>query len=331
MDRRRQLRSRCAASLCSGALGLGLFASAARAEEPAKEPEAITDRIELRDGRQVRGRVLENEPGRWVTLETEDGHRRTIAWEAIAELDLAAGIRAPDDESVRAWRARRGGATFEVRGAITAMAMPSQTFGLTGSCATGGGVAPASIYGQTATAEERAGGVGVGGRVAYMHFLTLDPRASPRWWALRAGTGLDLHVLYANTPAGIPPIDGELCSTVSTRSHDVVFETSAFLVAQIPLHLGAHWGLGSFDDMVWRGIVLGLAWAPSWTFLGPGSAARGGHLSFLAAEATVDFVALHALSERRPNPHFRVAFSLTVPVEDRQLLIGTLGLGAVWY
>ena len=318
------------------AIALGLATAVAASPAAAAHPTDVADEVVLRDGRRVRGRVTQKDPGRWVVIETRDGIRRTFAWDVVAEIDIDPDARRARSTTARnAWRARAGGkVSYEVRAMASAAVLPKRTYGLTGFCATGTGVAPASIYGQSATDRGRAVGAGLGARVGYMHVAPLEPDGSSSWWALRVATGLDLQLLHAQVPIGIRPFSGELCSEVAKNSHTVESAPSSLLLGRFPLTLGAHLGIGGLDDlMVWRGVVLGLAWSPSYTVVIPWrSGGGGGHLTPLGFELTFDFTTLHAsLRERSPESHFRISVSVDPSIDGSQPTTATLGLGLVWY
>ncbi|MDF2693460.1 MAG: hypothetical protein K0S65_1843 [Labilithrix sp.] len=333
----------------------------------AAPEEDTPDEIKLRDGRVLRGRVVESIPGRWVIIETE-GRRRTFTWDTVAELDTAAtpptptptpptsaaleatpapappttettAASAPTETpstppapatSREAWR-RGGGMTYELRLEVSAIKLPERTFGLAGLCSTGTSTAPASIYGQSGSGDGVGIGGGIGARVGWMYRSRIDSEGASSWWALRVGTGLDVQALHADAPVGIRSIDGKLCSEVAKTRHEVKYESSAMLLAQIPFNLGAHLAFGKLDDTRWRGIVLGGAWTPSTVHVGMFSSAASSHFNYLGLELTVDFTVLHAANMRRPESHVRVALYFSPSASGNQPSIGTLSLGAVWY
>lgn len=301
----------------------------------ATSPEHNLDEITLRDGSRVRGRVVQ-EDARFVKIETEGGRVRTFPWDVVSEVDRAGGERTRLPELPRsAWRRRTGGGvTYEWRLELTGLALPKTTFGLTGFCATGDGVVPADVLGQTASDDVRGVGGGLGGRVGYMHLPTLDPGGRSSWWSFRFGAGLDLHVLHSRVPTGIPPANGELCSDVARARHEVASTSEALVNAHVPLNVGVLLALGSFHDpTVWRGVVLGLAWSPSFIQIGlPWTDSARGYVHYVGIEATIDFVTLQATREnRRVERQLRVALFVAPPVTDDLPAVGTLSVGPVWY
>ncbi len=294
------------------------------------------DEVKLRDGRRVQGRIVQKEPGRWVVIATDDGVHRTVAWDRVEELSVAPaahGTTVPD--GVRAaWLARTSaGLTYELRIAITGIMLPTKKFELSGECATGTGLAPASIYGQFATDSGRAAGGGVGARLAYMYMSRIEPEGASTWWSLRAGAGLDLQVLHSQIPVGLEEIKGELCSRVVRTRHEVVTRSSSLVLAHVPVTFGAQLGLGGFDDgMVWRGVVLGAAWAPSYVQIWPWIGDASSHVNPLGLELSVDLVSLRATGKKRsPEPQLRFSLYLAPSLDASQPTIGMLGFGPTWY
>lgn len=216
---------------------------------------------------------------------------------------------------------------------LTGVILPRETFELRGQCATGSGFAPAEIYGQTADDRARGFGGGAGVRVSYMYMSRLDPTTGSRaWWGLRLGLGLDLHLVYADTPIGIAPQDGGLCSSLAKTSHPVEHAGRPLAIATIPLHLGGYVGLGSFGGWSWRGAVLGVAWAPASTHVGLFADAGWSRFNYLGFELTLDLVTLHARTPRdRPGAHTRISAFFAPPPDQTHPVVATLGVGATWY
>lgn len=319
-----------------------LAPSAASADEPpassdqaaAADEAAAVDEVTLTDGRVVRGRVVDKQPGRWIVVETETGARRTLAWHLVAEIVEAPVVRdTPPVTTAGAelWRARANvRETYELRAQMTGLLEPMRTFAVEGTCVTGAGVVPASIYGQTALDRGRGIGGGIGGRAGMMFFRRLGQKEHP-WWALRASGGLDLEMLYVRVPSGIASVDDELCTDVAKSRHEVRARPVPELLVRVPLALGGFVGLGQLvDPVTWRGVVVGLAWAPSFVHVGPWTRSGRTQFSPLGAELTLDITTLQAAA-KKPEPHLRMAASLTVPVSDDEAWLGSLSFGWVWY
>lgn len=242
-----------------------------------------------------------------------------------------------------------GALTYEAHARLVGLVSADRSYPLTGYCATGSGVAPVSIYGQTATARAGGAGVGVGARVGYLFRSVPEIGRGSSWWGLRAASGLDLDYLQLRSPAGIPPVAGALCERVQRWSHDVAYRAAPTLLAEVPLVLGVQAAFGGFEDgSTWRGVVLGIAWAPSLSLLFPSVADHGGSLRYLGAELTVDFASFElggssagavraggrsSTRDGRPSreAHLRVTASVSPAIDDDEPVIAKLGIGAVWY
>lgn len=289
------------------------------------------DEVHLRNGTTLRGRVIEESPGRFVVLETEDGRRRTLNFDTVAEIAMAK--RGPVTPAP-SWNERSGHrVTYELRADVAFMLSAPRKFHPSGSCATGNGTSPVSIYGQTASARMYGTGGGVGLRGGYMYLAPPDPSAHFPFWALRAGAGIDLDYLYVHVPTGMPDLTGELCVTVQKRAPYLKREHGSMLLVRVPLQMGAHVGIGSFRDaFTWRGIVVGASWSPSLTHLEPSVGPRDTSFRWFGTEVTLDFVTLHAAPSASAFPaHWRVAAQLSPPNRQGDPLLLALSLGAVWY
>lgn len=296
--------------------------------------ESSSDAVVLRDGTRLEGRVIEHVPGGHVVIET-GGRRRTLSWDEVREVDVAAPpTEENDDEELppgdfTSWNRHRLG--YELRGQIVGVVSAPRRHEASGSCATGSGLVPVSIYGQSASARVLGSGVGVGVRAAYIYHETPSPSARFPVWAFRAGGGIDLDYLYVHMPTGIPDVSGELCSTVQKRTPSVTRESASMLLVQVPLQLGAQLGLGSFrSGPSWRGIVIGAAWAPSLTHLEPSAGDRSTEVRFFGTEMTADLVTLKSVPGPAP-PNWRFSLFLSPPSRRNEALILKLGVGAAWY
>jgi hypothetical protein len=348
-----RLASRRRAALAGAALAsIALFGEAARAEKPkateAARPEKprateAPDEIVLRDGTRISGHIVQEDPGRFVVVQLPDGRRRVLTWDSVSQANLATMSNAIDvDNRLErplanrgAWRARRRQSlTYEVRANFTALSFPKREYAVTGDCATGTGTAPMSNYGQTSDGRGIAFGGGLGFRTSYMFLPPPFPHErSSLWWAFRASAGVDIDVLRARLPGGVPPVQGELCAQAQNRSHDVQYEDHTTLLWRAPLSMGAHLGIGSFrTGTTWRGVVLGLAYSPSLVIVKPFGADSQLSLSYLAAELSVDVTTLSTALPKPPyDPHVRVVIGLLAPGRDVAPLITTVSIGATWY
>ena len=250
--------------------------------------------------------------------------RRFSSWRALLAGVLAAG------DSLEARPAHADGELqYEVREQVAMALLPTHDYGVTGSCATGTGLAPASAYASGSAGRGQGMGAGVGGRVFYRDAPRPAPGSASTWWGFRAGGGLDLDLLYAKVPVGIPDMSGKLCQSVKSDGAVVQYGDSSVLLVQVPAYAGGELGLGSTDDTAtWHGIVLGAAWAPTFTVIQPWITSGDVSASYLGTELTLDFASIEATGARISSK--RLAVMLVLPVREDGPLVLTLSFGAVW-
>ncbi len=219
---------------------------------------------------------------------------------------------------------------YEVREEVTAALLPAHDYGVTGMCATGTGLAPASDFAQGGSGRGEGFGAGVGGRIFYRDADMAAPRQGSTWWGLRLGAGLDLNLLYAKVATGIPDMSGKLCARVRSDGAGVQYAGSSVLLAQIPILFGAELGVGSSaEDASWHGMVLGAAWAPALSYFQPWAGTAALSASYLGTELTLDFAIVRNGAARAAGK--RAAVFLLLPVREEGPLVLTLSFGAVWY
>ncbi len=216
------------------------------------------------------------------------------------------------------WKRGSPTLTYEVRTQVTAVVLASRRYDVTGYCATGAGVAPVSIYDQSGSGR----GAAAGGRSRFAHRgdgsmasearirhslvgapgqLRVRSRRFVRQFSERdiACSGRALHASRAELSA--------------RRLHHV-----ADALRSDPFTFGAHFGVGKFvDDVTWKGLVLGAAWSPSYTFIVPSSGDNRGAPSFLSTELTLDFTTLDITRKRKPEPHVRLYPDTGILLLDR--------------
>jgi hypothetical protein len=249
--------------------------------------------------------------------------RRLSSWRGLLAWVLAAS------GSFDARPARADGELqYEVREQVAMALLPTHNYGVTGSCATGTGLAPASAYAQGGAGRGQGVGAGVGARVFYRDAPRPAPGSTSTWWGFRAGGGLDLDLLYAKVPVGIPDLSGQLCQSLK-GGVEVQYANSSVLLVQVPAYAGGELGLGATDDTAtWHGLVLGAAWAPTFTVMQPWNTGGDVSASYLGTELTLDFASIEATGARISSK--RLAVMLVLPVREDGPLILTLSFGAVW-
>lgn len=223
--------------------------------------------------------------------------------------------------------------TYEIRAQAVATVLGLRHFEAGGTCMTGHGLAPVSIYGHNGEGHGFGAGVGLGARGGYLFLLApkLDERSF--LWGLRAGAGVDIDLLYLHSPTGIPDASGELCQRVQASKPNLREESGSLLLLQIPLQLGAHLGFGSFQDAeTWSGAVVGVAFAPSLLHLEPSIGPRSTAFRWAGVEMTVDSVRLEAAPRSAGDgAHLRFALFVAPPTKRSEALLFKLSAGLVWY
>ena len=219
--------------------------------------------------------------------------------------------------------------TFELRQLVTFALLPAHDYGVSGTCSTGTGVEPASIYAQGGSGRGNGFGAGVGGRVGFTHLVS-PPGEGLTWWGVRAGAGLDLALMYATVDTGIGDTSGQLCARLKADGTQVGYQGSSVLLGQASVLLGAQMGMGSRgDDGAWHGLVLGAAWAPAMTWFKPWVSGGDVTASPLGTELTVDFATLARGTAKESGK--RVALFLLLPTQDHGPLVVTASFGVVWF
>ena len=233
----------------------------------------------------------------------------------------------------QAWE-RRGGfrPTYEARALVTGIRIAdieySDTNPVTDEVETGSGDA-----------------LGIGGGIAlrggFMVLPLTDPTTSEGkvFAAFRMGIGGDLSFVFVRRPIGFTYENAG--TGQGKRSEDQENETLFF--GNVPLQVGLHFGFGRFHtNSKWRGVVLGLAYTPTYTFElnldrafgGDEEGGRKSHSRFNygGAEVMLDITSIEAkVASAEPEPQIRIAAQVLPPLEDDWPLQLTLGLGVAWY
>jgi hypothetical protein len=330
------MASRARGRLAPAALALAtLLAAGARADAPADvaagvaPPAGADDEVTLRDGSRLRGRIVQQTPGRPVMLVDREGRRHLLAWDAIDEVVLARSAAQP---TARASVLGGGLVSYELHASVAGLLMPSRSFVAGGTCKTLTGTAAVSRY--DIPDKGRGGGAGpsVGGRVAWLRARVPRPEEGSTWWAVRVGAGVDLDYLVMRVPTGIPDVDGDLCAHVQAQPSSTGYTVGPSLVAQLPLVLGGHVGLGGFDGAsAWKGVVLGAAWSPSLLYASVPEGKAITTVALVGLDLTLDVSRLEGAREVGATPQLRLNLFLSAPLRSDDPAIARLGVGAVWY
>lgn len=228
---------------------------------------------------------------------------------------LALGVAA----DVADWTARGGHlVSFDVRAVLAGTFFAPMTFPAGSPAPCNGPNGMPVLSANDISGQGAGGGGGIGGRVNYMYAWM---RGGAVWAAMRAGTGVDAAFMYSSRP-------DQLGCTVNGSDVNVVlnFNRGTSYAVTVPLAVGPMLGVGRADGGRWRGAVLGLAYAPSFTFT-PGVIG----FNYGGAELSIDFVTLDLVADRATKPaHFRLAFFVLPPI-GVLAFYGSVSLGAVWY
>jgi hypothetical protein len=339
------------------------FPGAARAAEgaapAASTPPPGVDRVILRSGTVVDGRVTDQKEGDFVVIHASDGTTRTIAWSNVEQVVLAAGGSGDDDDTKttfgrhslavegtfknaeakrQAWLKAGGAlASYDIRLNATGILLPKQSYPspiVPGTpCETSNGQfasQPAPTSNGT-PGSSGGGGGGLGGRIGLLYFKPPSPEAAfSGWWGFHAVSGLDFSAMGISLFEGFTATPGPpQCAT----GEKLLRTTTGFYSLAVPLDLGFNLGLGGFGDASsWTGLVLGLSYAPSYQVSGGFSGGSpSGNFNAAGFEVNFDYTSLRATMERyAQRAHFRFTAFLLPPVGNIPL-VGTLGFGAVWY
>jgi hypothetical protein len=176
-------------------------------------------------------------------------------------------------------------------------------------------------------------GGGLGVRAGLAYFALSDPATrSANLTGFRLGAGLDGNVVYSKPPSGYTyRSDGtSLTSRAVDRADKAFFHPSASLA------LGFHVGFGEYrTPSIWRGIVLGLAYAPAylWSLEIGKTEFDGLGFNYGGVELTLDVVSIETGFDAAQPPQMQIRlFAWLLPrVDDELPWLTSLGVGAVWY
>lgn len=306
---------------------------------PRQEAAPTEDVVVLKDGTSISGRVLKKEDGKFVVIRTPDGGEQTIAWTNVERVVLAprgesganarrgglglevGGTLEDAEAKRRAWKARGGGlVSYEVKALITGILMPEQNLPCTSPS---GRFNPAGGVGRGG-----GGGGGAGGRVGFMYLAPPDPEGSNTWYAFKVSSGVDFSYFAFSQPTIWRSSSERDCLSGSAE-----YINTSLLSLNVPFPVGVHFGLGGFGSAErWRGLVLGLSYAPSITYTKPSEGDGTSTFNPAGFDISFDITSLEAtLDSMAAAAHFRINVFILPPVTKDTPLFGTLGLGAVWY
>lgn len=305
---------------------------------PVAPPPAATglDRVVLHDGTLVEGHFAGFAGGNTVVLRLPDGSQRAIPWNQVKQIIQNASedqgswsFARPDDQQqpVGDWKARGGSLlTMDLQAQIVGVLARSdhpyvinypdgQQMTFTGDSPAGGG------------------GGGLGFHVGFMQLEIPNPNEGSTLLAFRMGTGLDVAaVAYAYRTANINDVgqmqDGAVKVPLEQEGGETQWTSAS--VFMLPLFIGGQIGSGQFvSPTLWRGVMFGIDWRPTYTYTNPGDLEGEGSFNYLGIGAHVDMGSLNADNDGMES-NFRISL-VYLPTIDRNTSHASLGFGAVWY
>lgn len=265
-------------------------------------------------------------------VSVDAGARRVVP--LALERDPSAALTFREAEEIRQEWLKRGGltVTWELRAQGTFLLLPHRPQRI-GSVRVGqspvngpyviDGTRDGDVFGG-------GGGGGLGARFALLHLRLDDPSTGRRWTSLRLGTGVDVDLLYAN-----PALPSVTTTSTSAANHETTTKYSAEVwganwLVTVPLTLGAQVGLGSYRAGEWKGLALGLAWAPSWTLSKASGFSSTHTMNYAAFELSVDVLDRPMLSKGR-SWYGKVFGYVQPPIGEDKPLRVSVGGGIAWY
>jgi hypothetical protein len=173
---------------------------------------------------------------------------------------------------------------------------------------------------------ENGVGGGIGARVGFMYMPINDPTvATGNFVTFRGGFGLDADFFYAREPTGC-----ELGGGTTGKSRGLMFMS-------VPIEVGLGYAGGHFiEKTAWRGVIVGIAYAPAAQFWMDLSDKLGnGNGKFLfnpaGAQITVDITKFNVSENTDPSMQIRLSVWGLVPLDIDHPGLLSLGVGAIWY
>jgi len=317
-------------------------AQGAAAAAPAVAPATGPDTLILADGSQVSCEVL-SIAGGYVVVRMPDKTQRSIEWGNVKQ--IVRGGAAPAAGPAWSWAqtdqapkaeqpkppsgdwSQRGGSllTFGVQGEILGVLAhldhpyvincpDGQTMRFPGDSVSGGG------------------GGGVGLHVGFLQLEIPNPSEGETLLGFRVGTGIDFGLAaFGYRTDSINVVGQSQAGRVvdPPEQQGGTTEWSTAKIFMLPFTLGGQLGFGHFAGSTWRGVMLGLDWRPTYTYVKPGDLDGIGSFNYGGVQMTLDTAAIEAGAEG-PEANFRFTL-FYLPTIDRNASYAGLGFGAAWY
>jgi hypothetical protein len=315
-----------------------LPAGAGTVAPAAWSPPVAKDRVVLKDGTVVEGRIIAQSAGAFVVVEAADGRQQTISWDRISQVipagsagaqPTAGGGQGPSTPaSSGSWNKRAGSLlTFDLQALVVGILHRTDV-----------PITKEFTSGETITLKGRAdaggGGGGVGAHLGFLQLSTPDASAGSTIVGFRLGTGIDFSYLgyasrsEAKIKGGLKDANGNVIIQGSATGGDTAWSSATTVM--LPLQIGLQLGMGSYwGASRWSGVMLGIDYRPAYFYTKPSDPKDGfGGFNYLGFQLTLDVGSLEAARSTEAN--FRMSLALLPPVNDMPLFV-TLGLGAAWY
>ncbi|MBK7584602.1 MAG: hypothetical protein IPI67_30995 [Myxococcales bacterium] len=173
-------------------------------------------------------------------------------------------------------------------------------------------------------------GLGLGLDLSVMYLPLPEPASgSTSWAAFRAGLRFDLSGLYVR-----PPLKYSYKTDAgAVTARDTKYDNIAYLYGVLPMELGVNFGFGDFRlPTLWRGVVLGIAYAPSFIFslkVGAKEDATSSDFNYAGFELSADITKLEVSGGSQPQ--IRLSALVLPRVKNDLPWLASFGVGAVWY
>jgi hypothetical protein len=335
-----------------GFLLVSLWSYSCRAGLPgpgASDEQEDAESVTLATGKKLEGKIVEYREGVHVIIRLADGRTPVILWKDVLAVDSknfrfrrgdrkarqedseeqpetpgrttrfgrdGAGIEIDGDlveaEARRKAWMERGGALgmLSLQASFSAIKFPTTTVGI-GGC----------------SLETSISGFGYGSSIrAGFMALQLPSAGGGTWWSFKMATGLD----FSSATTTSESTNRGNCGSFGASGSGSTSSQSSIL--QVPVNIGFLFGLGSGRVGEWSGLVLGISWAPSYSYFIPTGGTGEGNFSYYGADVSFDFATLKSTLEKNAGKaHFRLNVFVLPPVSSKDPFFINAGIGAVWY
>lgn len=325
----------------------------------------------LKDGSQVTGTVLQQQPGQFVTVRTLDGREVTLSWDDVRRVERGTpppgtapppaaplapppATPAPAPAPVTAPEAPSGPPTLgfskevqfeeaekkrkawlEKGGGIVGYELRAfGMFVMLPPIELQTGYISTNVSGvndQRGTTEER--GLGGGGGVgARIAYMSLNlPDPSAASGWTALRAAVGADFSYAYIGFPVQEVDSGSTGLSTYVAYGTKYEGTSLLLVNVPFQIGGMIGLGNFDGLEWRGVALSASWSPSLTYAKPGEGDGSTDFNYLGFEIGLDILGKDGPMEAAAPHAHGKVFGFLLPPVGDLPLVATLGGGAVWY